>query len=70
MAKKKNSWLGRELSYLLLAPFMVLVGILVYGILFDKWYKEPMLILEFSGFAYAAILVTRLFGWVIRALAK
>lgn len=70
MAKKKNSWVGRELTYLLLAPFLVLVGILLYGILFDKWYKDPMMILEFSGMAYGAILFLRISKWVIQALSR
>lgn len=70
MSKKKKSWIGRELSYLLVAPLLVLVGILSYGILFDKWYKEPMLILEFSGYAYGALLVLRFLNWAIKALSR
>ncbi len=68
--KPKRSWLGTELTYLFIAPFLVLLGVLGYGILFDKWYKDPMLILQFSGYAYGAILVLRFFSWVIRALSK
>ena len=67
---KKKSWLGSELTYLFLAPFLVLLGILANGVLFDKWYKDPILILEYSGIAYGAILVLRLFGWAIRALSR
>jgi len=70
MSRKKNSWLGSELTYLFLAPFLVLIGILGYGILFDKWYKDPMLILEYSAIAYGGILVLRFFSWVIRALSR
>jgi len=70
MNNKKKSWLGSELTFLLLAPFLVLIGILGYGILFDKWFKDPMLILEYSAIAYGAILVFRLFNWVIRALSR
>jgi len=70
MNNKKKSWLGSELTFLLLAPFLVLIGILGYGILFDKWFKDPMLILEYSAIAYGAILVFRLFNWAIRALSR
>ena len=69
MSKKKNSWLGRDLSSLFLAPLLVLIGILLYGILFDQWFKDPMMILEFSGLAYAAILVLRILRWIIKALS-
>ena len=70
MNNKKKSWLGSELTFLFLAPFLVLIGILGYGILFDKWFKDPMLILEYSAIAYGAILVFRLFNWAIRALSR
>lgn len=70
MGKSKKSWLGTEFTYLFLAPFLVLIGILGYGILFDKWFKDPMLILEYSAIAYGVILVLRLFSWAIRALSS
>jgi hypothetical protein len=70
MAKKNTSWLGRELSYLFLAPFFVLIGVVGYGILFDKWHKDPMLLLQYSGMAYGAILVLRFISWTIRALSR
>jgi hypothetical protein len=70
MGKKNKSWLGSELTYLFLAPFLVLIGVLGYGILFDRWIKEPMLILEYSAIAYGAILVLRFFNWAIRALSS
>ena len=70
MGKSKKSWLGTELSYLFLAPFFVLIGILGYGILFDKWFKDPMIILEYSAIAYGVILVLRLSSWAIRALSS
>ena len=48
MKEKKNNWLIGEMVFLLLAPFMVLAGILIYGILFDRWFKDPELILKAS----------------------
>jgi hypothetical protein len=70
MAKKNNPWLFRELSYLLLAPFLVLMGVVGYGILFDKWHKDPEEILEYSGLVYGILLVTRFLGWSIKALSR
>ncbi len=70
MSTKKKSKIGSELTYLFLAPFLVLIGVLGYGILFDRWYKDPMLILQASGIAYGAILVLRFFSWAIRALSR
>ena len=70
MGKSKKSWLGTELTYLFLSPFLVLIGILGYGILFDKWFKDPMIILEYSAIVYGVILVLRLFSWAIRALSS
>ncbi len=70
MSRSKKSWLGTELTFVLLAPFLVLMGILAYGILFDQWYKDPMVILEYSAITYGAILILRLFSWAIRALSR
>lgn len=67
MAKKKKNWLGREIVYLLLAPLLVMVGVLLAGVLFETWYKDPMLILKASGIAYVGLLFLRLFFWIYRA---
>jgi len=70
MSKKNRSWIGGELTYLLLAPFLVLIGVLAYGILFDRWYKAPKLILEYSILTYGILLILRIFNWIIRAFSK
>jgi uncharacterized membrane protein len=70
MSKNNKSRLAGELTYLFLAPFLVLVGILVYGILFDKWNKDPKLILEYSILTYGVLLVLRLLGWAYRTLSR
>ena len=70
MSRKKGSWLGQELTYLLLAPFLVLLGVLGYGILFDKWFKEPILILQYSAIAYGVIMGLRFLGWAFRTLSR
>jgi|GEM_PF-2417730 len=70
MAKKKNSWLARELTYLFLAPLLVLTGILLFGVLFETWYKDPIIILKISGIAYAGLLFLRLFFWIYRQFSR
>ena len=70
MKEKKNNWLIGEMVFLLLAPFMVLAGILIYGILFDRWFKDPELILKASLVAYLIILAFRFLQWVTRKLGK
>ena len=68
--KKKKNWLAGEIAYLLLAPFLVLLGILLYGVLLDSWYKDPIIVLKASLVAYGVILVLRLLGWVLRAFRQ
>jgi hypothetical protein len=70
MAKKNSTWFVRELSYLLLAPFLVLIGVVGYGILFDKWHRDPLEILEYSGLVYAILIVYRFLGWSFRAFLR
>lgn len=70
MSRKKGSWLGKELTYLLLAPLLILIGVLGYGILFDKWFKDPMLILQYSAIAYGAMMALRFLGWAVRTLSR
>ena len=68
MKEKKKNWLIGELVMLLLAPFMVLAGILIYGVLFDRWFKDPELILKASLVAYLVILAFRFLQWITRKL--
>ncbi len=64
MSKKKN-WLATELLYLALAPLLVLLGILIYGILFNEWQKDIILILRLSGMTYLVIVLLRIIRWII-----
>ncbi len=68
-ARKSSNWFANELVYILLAPFLVLIGVLAYGILLDHWYRDPMIILQASGYAYLGILGLRLIFWVINKLS-
>jgi len=69
MSKKKN-WLATELLYVALAPLLVLVGILIYGVLLDQWYKDPVLILNASGVVYGVILILRIIRWIVGLFSK
>lgn len=70
MAGKGRSRLSTEMLYIFLSPLLVLIGVLGYGILFDRWHKDPLLILHFSGYVYAAILLIRFINWMIKALSR
>ncbi len=59
-----------ELVMLLLAPLMVLAGILILGVLFDRWYKDPELILKATLVAYLIILAIRFLLWIVKNLGK
>jgi len=69
MSRKKN-WLATELLYIALAPLLVLLSILMYGVLLDQWHKDPMLILKSSGIAYGGILIIRIIGKIVRVFSK
>ncbi len=64
--KKKKNWLARELIYVFLAPLLVMIGVLLFGVLFETWYKDPVFILKASGIAYAGLLFLRMFFWIYR----
>lgn len=66
--KKSKNWLASEIGYLLLAPFLVLLGILIYGVLFDTWFKDILVILKASLIVYGAIIGLRLLGWMLKSL--
>jgi hypothetical protein len=68
--KKKKNWLAGEIGYLLLAPFLVLLGILIYGVLFDMWFKDPILVLKASLTAYGVIILLRLLEWMLRSFRQ
>ncbi len=69
MSRKKN-WLATELLYVALAPLLVLLGILMYGVLLDQWHKDPMLILKLSGVIYGGILIIRIIKWIVGLFSK
>ncbi len=69
MSKKKN-WLTTELLYLALAPFLVLLGILIYGVLFNEWHKDIILILRLSAMTYLVIVLLRVVKWIIKLFSQ
>lgn len=60
----------KELTFLFLAPFVVLTGIVVSGVLFDRWYKDPVVILKYAAITYAAIICLRIFTWLVRSWSR
>lgn len=67
---KKKNWFVREITYLLLGPLFALIGVVVYGILFDHMIKDPETILQYSVIIYLAILGIRLLRWMSGVLGK
>lgn len=59
----KNFFLN-ELFFLFLAPTLVLLGVVLVGILYDKWYSDPYEILMTSGALYLVIQFIRLIYWL------
>lgn len=71
MAKNKTkNWFITEITFLLLAPLFALLGVVVYGILFDHMIKDPKTILQFSVIAYLGILAVRLLRWLSRVFGE
>jgi len=68
MAVRIKNFLLNELAFLLLAPTLVMIGIVLYGILFDSWYKDAYNILLASGALYLVILLIRLITWITRKI--
>ncbi len=54
-----------EITFLLLAAFLVLLGVLAMGILVDVWYKEIILILKATGLTYISLLILRFLYFLI-----
>jgi len=59
----KNFFLN-ELFFLFLAPTLVLLGVVLVGILYDRWYNDPYEILMTSGVLYLVLLFIRLISWL------
>ena len=68
MAARIKNFLLNELAYLLLAPVLVMIGIVLYGIFFDSWYKDAYDILLTSGALYLVIVFIRLITWFTKKI--
>jgi hypothetical protein len=64
MAKTKNP-LVREINYILLAFLLTLIGILLYGLLFNVWIKTVETILIWAAYTYAGLIALRFIRWFI-----
>lgn len=64
MWKKFKDLLAREILYLILAPTLIMAGIVLYGIFIDTWYKDYYNIMVASVLVYVLSIVLRLLFWI------
>jgi len=68
MAARFKNFLLNELFFLFLAPTLILLGVVVYGILFDTWYNDVYDILMASGALYLVFQFIRLTAWLAKKI--
>jgi len=61
---KIRNFLANEALYLIGAPTLILLGIVVYGILYDYWYKDVYNISLASIMLYVLSIIFRFLGWI------
>jgi len=61
---KIRNFLANEAIYLIGAPTIILLGIVVYGILYDYWYKDAYNISLASILLYILSIIFRFLGWI------
>jgi hypothetical protein len=61
---KIRNFLANEALYLIGAPTIILLGIVVYGILYDYWYKDVYNISLASIMLYVLSIIFRFLGWI------
>lgn len=59
-----RNFLANELVYLFGAPTLVMLGIVLYGVFFDYWYKDIYNIALASLVFYALSVIIRILGWI------
>jgi hypothetical protein len=59
-----KNFLRNEAVYLIGAPTLVLLGIVLYGIFFDHWYKDLYNISLASLLLYVLSIIFRFLGWI------
>ena len=64
MRFKFRNFLANELVYLLGSPTLVMLGIVVYGIFFDYWYKDIYNSILASLLLYALSIIIRILNWI------
>jgi inner membrane protein involved in colicin E2 resistance len=70
MSGRIKNFILNELFYLFLAPTLILLVIVVYGILFDVWYDNAYSILMASGVLYLVLLFLRLTTWLAKKVRR
>jgi hypothetical protein len=64
MWQKFKIFFSNEIAYLIGAPTLVMLGIVVYGIFFNVWYKDLYNIMLASLLLYILSIIIRFLGWM------
>lgn len=64
------NFLKNELFYWFLSACGILILVLIYGVLFDKWYKDWDTILIAGSSLYLLTVVLRFFAWIGRKSSR
>jgi hypothetical protein len=64
MWTKFKNFIGNEIIFLLGAPTLIMLGIVIYGVLFDDWYKDVYNIVLGSILLYLLSVIIRFLGWL------
>jgi hypothetical protein len=70
MSIKLKNLLINELVYILGSPTIIMLGIVVYGILFDVWYKDVYNIALASSVIYVLSILFRLLAWASKKIKQ
>jgi hypothetical protein len=64
MWQKVKNFISNEIAYLIGAPTLIMLGVVIYGIFFDYWYKDVYNIILASFLLYILSIVIRFLGWM------
>lgn len=67
--KLKNLFIN-ELVYIIGSPTIIMLGIVIYGILFDFWYKDAYNIALASSVLYFLSILFRFLAWASKKIRQ
>ncbi len=70
MSSKFKNLLANEFIFMIGSATLVLLGIVIYGIFFDVWYKDIYNIALISLVIYLSSIIIRALAWVGKKIRK